>query len=110
MTAIEAMASGTPTVATTHGGLFRVLKFGVDGLFADTFDPADLGITILKPLRHQRLWDRLSRNGAQTARSLFTWTGIAQQLISAVEQRQAAGVQLDEWEPSSNWFGHDEKV
>ncbi|MGF1678912.1 MAG: glycosyltransferase [Candidatus Methylacidiphilales bacterium] len=110
MTAIEAMACGTPTVATTHGGLFRVLRFGVDGLFADTFDSADLGITMLKPLRHQKLWDRLSRNGAQTARSLFTWTGIAQQLICAFEQRQKPAFQPDEWEASDQWFGHDEKV
>src|SRR5690606_19926174 len=28
MTAIEAMASGTPTVVTTHGGLYRSITFG----------------------------------------------------------------------------------
>jgi mannosylfructose-phosphate synthase len=28
MTAIEAMASGTPTVVTVHGGLYRALTFG----------------------------------------------------------------------------------
>ncbi len=110
MTAIEAMACGTPTVATTHGGLYRVMQFGVDGLFADSFDAVDLGITMLKPLRHERLWHRLSRNGAQTARSLFTWTGIAQQLISAVEQRRGGGLGVDEIEPSSSWFGHDDKL
>ena len=109
MTAIEAMACGTPTVATTHGGLFRVMKFGVDGLFADTFDASDLGITMLKPLRHPRLAQRLSRNAALTARSLFTWTGIAQQLISAVEQR-TGGLDLHSMEPSANWFGHDENL
>jgi mannosylfructose-phosphate synthase len=88
MTAIEAMACGTPTVVTTHGGLFRTLRFGVDGLFADTFDAMDLGITILKPLRHRQLAERLSRNGAETARSLFTWTGVAQQLIGATERAE----------------------
>src|SRR5690606_14951781 len=49
MTAVEAMACGTPTVVTTQGGLFRTLRFGISGLFADPFDPMDLGITILKP-------------------------------------------------------------
>lgn len=87
MTAVEAMACGTPTVVTTHGGLFRLLRFGISGLFADTFDPMDLGITILKAIRHQPLAERMSRYGAETARSLFTWTGIAQQLISATERR-----------------------
>lgn len=90
MTAIEAMACGTPTVVTTHGGLFRTLRFGIDGLFADTFDATDLGITILKPLRHPPLAERLSRNGAETARSLFTWTGVAQQLLAATERAGAA--------------------
>jgi mannosylfructose-phosphate synthase len=89
MTAVEAMACGTPTVVTTHGGLFRVLRFGISGLFADAFDPMDLGITILKPLRHPPLAERLARYGAETARSHFTWTGIAQQLIAATEQRVA---------------------
>jgi mannosylfructose-phosphate synthase len=87
MTAVEAMACGTPTVVTTHGGLFRLLRFGISGLFADAFDPMDLAITILKALRHRPLAERMSRYGAETARSLFTWTGIAQQLIAAIEQR-----------------------
>lgn len=110
MTAVEAMACGTPVVATTHGGLFRVLRFGVDGLFADSFDAADLGLTILKPLRHPKLGDRLSRNAAQTARSLFTWTGIAQQLLRAVEGRAAPGVDLGSLEHDPGWFGHDDKI
>jgi mannosylfructose-phosphate synthase len=87
MTAVEAMACGTPTVVTTHGGLFRLLRFGISGLFADTFDPMDLGITIVKALRHAPLAERMSRYGAETARSLFTWTGVAQQLLAATERR-----------------------
>jgi mannosylfructose-phosphate synthase len=86
MTAVEAMACGTPTVVTTHGGLFRMLRFGISGLFADTFDPMDLGITLLKPLRHPALAERLSAHGARAARALFTWTGVAQQLVAASEQ------------------------
>lgn len=82
MTAVEAMACGTPTVVTVHGGLCRSLTFGRNALFADPNDIEDLGITMMKPLRHQRLRARLSRMGAYRARSLFTWTGIAQQLIA----------------------------
>ncbi|MEM9398697.1 MAG: glycosyltransferase [Verrucomicrobiota bacterium] len=103
MTAIEAMASGTPTVATVHGGLYRVLEYGSHGLFADTFDKEDLGITIIKPMRYPRIWTRLSRNGAQLARSLFTWTGIAQQLISAVEQRTSTNFGMEDIEPETGW-------
>lgn len=108
MTAIESMACGTPTVVTTHGGLFRVIRFGIDGLFADTFDPADLGVTIVKALRHAKLAERLSRNGAHTARSLFTWTGVAQQIMNAFQEHAAQRVSVAELEQSSDWFGPEE--
>lgn len=103
MTAIEAMACGTPTVMTIHGGLFRAVSFGRHALYGDPFDPEDLGIMIAKPLRHPRLFQRLSRMGAHKARSLFTWTGIAQQLISLVEQRPALSLFDDsEWDEPWN--------
>jgi mannosylfructose-phosphate synthase len=98
MTAIEAMACGTPTVITTNGGLFRAVSYGRHALFADPFDKYDLGITMMKVLRHEKLGSRLSRMGAHKARSLFTWTGIAQQLIEAVEGRGRVQIPEDnEW-------------
>ncbi len=107
MTAIEAMASGAPTVVTVHGGLYRALSFGRHALFADPFDKEDLGITMAKIFRHPRLRTRLSRMGAHKARSLFTWTGIAQQLVAAVEQRPAAMVTLDDKEWDEPWNDGD---
>lgn len=88
MTAIEAMACGTPTVVTTNGGLFRTLTYGIDALYADSFDANDFGYAILKALRHPAIHNRLAYNGAHKVRSLFTWTGIAQQLIKVVENRE----------------------
>ncbi len=103
MTAIEAMACGTPTVVTIHGGLFRAVTFGRHALYGDPFDKEDLGIMMLKPLKHPRLSTRLSRMGAHKARSLFTWTGIAQQLISLVEGRPVPSVLEDKtWEEPWN--------
>lgn len=99
MTAIEAMACGTPTVVTTHGGLFRVLTYGRHALFADPFDREDLGITMAKVLRHKLLYRRLSRMGAYRARSLFTWTGITQMLVRLVEQHPPSHLDLaDDWD------------
>ncbi len=103
MTAIESMACGTPTVVTIHGGLYRAVSFGRHALFADTFDKEDLGITMLKSFKHPRIAARLSRMGAHKARSLFTWTGIAQQLISLVEGRPVPSVLDDKtWEEPWN--------
>lgn len=92
MTAIEAMACGTPTVVTTHGGLYRTLTYGTDALFADTFDKVDFGITILKAIRYKKIRDRMSTEGAHTVRSLFTWTGIAQQILKSVEGRRTPSI------------------
>lgn len=103
MTAIEAMACGTPTVITTHGGLFRAVTFGRHAIYADPFDREDLGISIVKVLKHPRLSARLSRMGAHKARSLFTWTGIAQQLTSLIEARATEMAFTDnEWDEPWN--------
>lgn len=107
MTAIEAMACGTPTVVTIHGGLYRALTFGRHALFADPFDKEDLGITMLKAFRHPRLRNRMARMGAHKARSLFTWTGIAQQLIATVEQRHGATLVLADTEWDEPWNDAD---
>ena len=103
MTAIEAMACGTPTVVTTHGGLYRAVSFGRHALYADAFDREDLGITSSR-CSSTRAWrQRLSRMGAHKARSLFTWTGIAQQLVSLVEERATPQAFVDnEWDEPWN--------
>lgn len=107
MTAIEAMASGTPTIVTTHGGLYRAVTFGRHALYADSFDKEDLGIMMVKALRHPRLRARLARMGAHKARSLFTWTGIAQQLIALVERRSSKSFTLTDNEWDEPWNDAD---
>lgn len=107
MTAIEAMACGTPTVVTVHGGLYRALSFGRHALYADPFDREDLGIMMAKVFRHPRLRERLARMGAHKARSLFTWTGIAHQIVATVEQRLAVMVTLDDNEWNEPWHDGD---
>lgn len=101
MTAVEAMACGTPTIVTVHGGLHRALTFGRNALFADPFDTEDLGIMMMKPAKLARLRNRLARMGAHRARSLFTWTGIAQQLLrlsegGVTEMPEADDIEWDE--------------
>lgn len=107
MTAIEAMACGTPTVVTVHGGLYRALTFGRHALYADPFDREDLGMMIHKILKHPRLRSRLAHMGAHKARSLFTWTGIAQQLVALVERRASETFALHDNEWDEPWNDAD---
>ncbi|MFH1748956.1 MAG: glycosyltransferase [Planctomycetota bacterium] len=82
MTAVEAMACGTPTVVTTEGGLWEQVTWGLEALYANPFDPEAYGHAICVVLQHERVAEQLSRNGSQKARASFTWMGIARQLLS----------------------------
>lgn len=106
MTAIEAMASGTPTVVTCHGGLWRAVIYGRHALIADPFDTEDLGVTITKILRWPKVASYMSSRGARRARAMFTWTGIAQQLLAAVEQRTSRGLRTPDmqWDDDEDWL------
>ncbi|MGH8245067.1 MAG: glycosyltransferase, partial [Gammaproteobacteria bacterium] len=107
MTAIEAMACGTPTIVTLHGGLWKALTFGRNALFTDPFDKEDLGIMMLKLFRLPRLRARLSRMGAYKARSLFTWAAIAQQLVALAEHHTQARVDMADTEWDEPWTDTD---
>ena len=72
-------------------------------IFADPFDKEDLGISMMKVLKYPRLRGRLARMGAHKARSLFTWTGIAQQLIALVENRPSSALVNAELEWDDPW-------
>ncbi len=85
MTAVEAMACGTPCVVTTEGGLWERVTWGLEALYANPFDPEAFGHAIAQILAHPPVRDQLAKYGSQKARSHFTWTGVAQQLLRAME-------------------------
>ncbi len=90
MTAVEAMACGTPTVITTEGGLWEQLTWGLETIYANPFDPESFGHAIASILQHRPVFDQISKYGSQKARAKFTWTGIAQQLLGLLNQTPAA--------------------
>ena len=85
MTAVEAMASGTPTVVTTEGGLWEQVTWGQEALYANPFDPESFGHAISMILSYPRVADQLAKFGSQKARARFTWTGIAQQVLGVLQ-------------------------
>jgi mannosylfructose-phosphate synthase len=94
-------------MVTVHGGLHRALTFGRHALFTDPFDAEDLGITMMKPFKYPRLRARLARMGAHKARSLFTWTGIAQQIVALAEARHTPAFALADNEWDEPWNDND---
>ncbi len=87
MTAVEAMACGTPTVITTEGGLWEHVRWGVEAIYANPFDPEAFGHAIASVLQYPRVYAQLARFGSQKSRAKFTWTGVAHQMLAAVEFR-----------------------
>ncbi len=85
MTAVEAMACGTPTVITTEGGLWQQVTWGWEALYANPFDPPAFGHMIASVFQHPEVAQQLANGGAHKARARFTWTGIAQQLVRALD-------------------------
>lgn len=91
MTAIEAMACGIPTVLTTEGGLWEQLTWGLEGIYANPFDPEAFGHAIAMVLQHTAIRSQLSRYGSYKARATFTWNGVGQQILRVLDAMQEDG-------------------
>jgi mannosylfructose-phosphate synthase len=92
MVAIEAMACGTPTIITVHGGLFELIDFGKHALYANPNRPIEYGTMLAFPMLYPDLAHQLSVEGARFARRNFGWTGIAKKslaIFNSVVQRSA---------------------
>ncbi len=86
MTAVEAMACGTPTVVTVHGGFHEMIDFGVHGLYADPKRPSEFAAVLSLPLRYEKLRQVLAVEGARLARREFGWRGVAKRTVGVIEK------------------------
>lgn len=93
MVAIEAMACGTPTVVTVHGGLYELIHFGNQALFADPFRPVEFGAMLALPMLYPNLASEMAVEGARFARRNFGWTGIAKRILNIFDSvRKPEGI------------------
>lgn len=88
MTAIEAMACGTSTVVTVHGGLFDLIDFGKQALYADPHRSTEFGTMLALPMLYPKLAHELSVEGSRFARRNFGWTGIARRILAVFDRVQ----------------------
>ncbi|GIK42915.1 MAG: mannosylfructose-phosphate synthase [Chloroflexota bacterium] len=93
MAAIEAMACGTSSVVTVHGGLSNLIEYGKHALFADPNRPVEFGAMLAMPMLYPNLAHELSVEGSRFARRNFGWTGIARRILTIFEQIQMAAKQ-----------------
>jgi glycosyltransferase involved in cell wall biosynthesis len=86
---LEAMACGTPAVATTVGGCPEVIEDGVDGLLVQPGDPPALSDAIATLVADPELRARMGTTARQTILERYTWDTIAD--LFEREYRLAAG-------------------
>ena len=82
---VEAMAMGTPVVATAVGGTRELVDDGRDGLLAPPREPAAWASAVERLLDEPGLRDRLARAGKETARR-FDRASYAEEMVRLYRQ------------------------
>jgi glycosyltransferase involved in cell wall biosynthesis len=89
---LEAMALGTPVVATAKGAEGLDVVDGEHLLLAD--DPERFAAAVLRLLADQALAARLAANARQSVQQRYEWEAIGRRFVALVEdvvqQREAA--------------------
>jgi glycosyltransferase involved in cell wall biosynthesis len=80
---LEALALGTPVVATSKGAEGLDLAPGQDILIADK--PADFAAAVLRLLQEAQLRKTLSHNGLRVVKAKYDWQIIGQQFNDFIE-------------------------
>ncbi len=84
MVALEAMACGTPVVASQVGGLAFLIKDGVTGFVIPNDEPDLLAGRLVDILQNQELQIRLGKQGELAARD-YSWDKIAARIFQIYE-------------------------
>lgn len=85
MVALEAMACGTPVVASQVGGLAFLVQDGVTGYVVPDGDPALLADRLEKVIRNPKLRQTLGEQAAAYAQE-YAWEKIAQRVLQVYEE------------------------
>lgn len=84
MVALEAMACGTPVVASQVGGLAFLVQDGVTGFTVPTDEPDALADSLMKLLNDPELRDRMGGQAAEFAQN-YGWEIIANRIVQLYE-------------------------
>jgi D-inositol-3-phosphate glycosyltransferase len=85
MVALEAMACGTPVVASQVGGLAFLVKDGETGFTVPVDDPVSLAERLTQLVESQELRERMGSRAVDFARD-YDWDNIVDQIIALYDQ------------------------
>ena len=91
MVALEAMACGTPVIASRVGGLMYTVQDGVTGFLVPDRDPEALADKMGHILSEPELRDRLGRQALEATKR-YVWGNIADEIIGLYNERLSARV------------------
>lgn len=89
MVALEAMAMGTPVIASEVGGLAHLVKDGVNGYLVPKRDPTALAARILFLLQDHRRREQLSSHAKADAQA-YDWAKIVERMMAVYEEALAS--------------------
>jgi D-inositol-3-phosphate glycosyltransferase len=81
MVALEAMAMGTPVIASEVGGLAHLIQHSINGFHVPSRDPEALAVRILQLLNDPRLRQQLGHNAWEYAQQ-YAWEKIVQCMLN----------------------------
>jgi glycosyltransferase involved in cell wall biosynthesis len=85
LTSIQAMACGTPVIASAVGGQIDAVVDGTTGILVPPGRPALLAQRIRRLLQHPMLLEAFSVAAADRARARYSWNRIAHETISVYD-------------------------
>lgn len=85
LAALEAMACGTPVVASDTGGLPELVLDGVTGYTCPVGDVSTMSERVMRLFGDRELWTNMSRAGQERAKSVFSAEAIVPEYIKIYE-------------------------
>ncbi|MBN1666657.1 MAG: glycosyltransferase, partial [Anaerolineales bacterium] len=85
MVALEAMACGTPVIASQVGGLAYLVQDGVTGFHVPVDDPQALAERLINILEDPALQAQMSHQAAEFARQ-YAWAKITERMVALYNQ------------------------
>lgn len=98
MVALEAMACGTPVVASEVGGLAYLVQDGVTGFTVPVDEPQALADRLYQLLGDEQLHERMSRKAVEVAQA-YSWWKITSRLTAVYQEVLGRKVEQSVIEP-----------